>query len=404
MRILDVLKRMLVLDIPSHYKVEFQRDNNKIIMNKGRVIAFTIIGIEILLIIFKFTEPNALIYPDVCYIAMYVIIATAMIVYLVIYYKVSKYAIQERTYNVIILFFSSFILLWSAGLSIIDQVAYGQVTAYIITSLSIAVFTHLKPTTSILMYVSCQILFVIFLPKVQMSESVLIGNIINTNVLTILAILVARMQYKKRVVDFINNKTIEEKNEAFKIVNNKLQAANEKLEKLSLTDSLTALNNRRSFNQQIAYEWERSKRFRLSLSVIYIDIDFFKAYNDRYGHVAGDHCLIQIAKVLETFSRRSTDFVARFGGEEFVVLHLNLRKKEIIEIAEKLRREVEELQIVHGVSPISPYVTISLGVNTVIPSDHNSIESLIEGADKALYIAKQNNRNQVVTYHEDEKK
>ena len=126
-----------------------------------------------------------------------------------------------------------------------------------------------------------------------------------------------------------------------------------------------------------------------------IDVDFFKAFNDNYGHQTGDECIKQITGVLSTCARRSSDMAARYGGEEFVIFFPYTERDKAIQLAESARKSVEELTIPHEYSSVSKYVTISIGVNTVVPYDDSSVEEFIRNVDKALYKAKEV-RNKIV--------
>ncbi len=186
-----------------------------------------------------------------------------------------------------------------------------------------------------------------------------------------------------------------EAEEELKRVNEKLIEANKKLEHLANYDVLTEVANRRNFMDTFEKEWKRSRRNKLPLSLIMIDVDFFKAYNDNYGHQAGDECLKNIAPLLQEVLTRPGDMVARYGGEEFVVILPETNLEGTILIAEKLRSKVESAKIPHDLSTISDYVTVSLGTATTIPNIRKKPDSLIAAADKALYKAKRNGRNRI---------
>jgi len=173
---------------------------------------------------------------------------------------------------------------------------------------------------------------------------------------------------------------------------NELVRLNQKLEQISSLDGLTGISNRRTFDQFILHSWRECKQ----LSLIMVDIDQFKKYNDTYGHLQGDECLKQVAETLVKSVHRCDDFVARYGGEEFAVILQNSSKAGVLHVAEKLRHRVEALEIPHAASDVSEFVTISLGV--CYAASAASIEELIEKADQALYLAKNRGRNQVVLY------
>lgn len=173
-----------------------------------------------------------------------------------------------------------------------------------------------------------------------------------------------------------------------------LQKANQELDRLSRTDHLTGVANRRYFEEALEREWSRATRGKDPITLLMIDVDFFKAYNDRYGHVEGDYCLQQVARALSISVKRPADQVARFGGEEFVVL-LPETDNAGLGLAERCRKKVEELQVEHLDSSISDYVTVSIGVVTLTPAGRQPSRALLKAADDALYRAKDEGRNRV---------
>lgn len=166
---------------------------------------------------------------------------------------------------------------------------------------------------------------------------------------------------------------------------------------LAYLDSLTLLPNRRYYDAFVRREWRRALRHHYPISMIMIDIDCFKAYNDNLGHVEGDHCLRQVARTLKRYFRRPGDLIARYGGEEFCVVAA-CDAVQIMQLAEILRLAVETMQVPHPDSKVSKYVTISLGIATLIPNEKTNCEQLLLNADHALYTAKQSGRNRVEQY------
>ena len=177
-----------------------------------------------------------------------------------------------------------------------------------------------------------------------------------------------------------------------------LLKANEKLENLANIDGLTNIYNRRYFNEVIEVETNRAKRSSEPISILMCDVDFFKNYNDSYGHVAGDNCLIKIAATLKVFFNRASDFAARYGGEEFVVILPGIDAGNASKLANKLILEIQNQQIPHDSSSISNVITISIGMITKQPGELTNSTSLIEEADQALYQAKNKGRNRVQVY------
>lgn len=163
-------------------------------------------------------------------------------------------------------------------------------------------------------------------------------------------------------------------------------------------DGLTQIANRQRFDEYIKQMWQRLGRELGPLALIFCDLDFFKAYNDTYGHPAGDDCLRQVAATINKAGNIGDNLVARYGGEEFVIVLPNTTALEAVEVAESIRTEVKDLQISHKKSPISKFVTISIGVASMIPAPIFSPADLITMADRALYQAKAKGRNRLIIF------
>ncbi|MBD1927197.1 diguanylate cyclase [Trichocoleus sp. FACHB-90] len=172
-----------------------------------------------------------------------------------------------------------------------------------------------------------------------------------------------------------------------------LQAANLQLQRLATLDGLTQVANRRRFDEYLDQEWRRLKRDRFPLSLIMCDIDCFKAFNDTYGHQAGDACLIAVANAIATALKRPADLVARYGGEEFAAILPNTTGSGAFKVAQTIRAAVQALKIVHATSLVSEYVTLSLGVACTVPDRDTLPETLLKAADEALYQAKASGRD-----------
>jgi len=180
-----------------------------------------------------------------------------------------------------------------------------------------------------------------------------------------------------------------------------LKRANRLLRKMATLDGLTQIPNRRSFDGRLQREWQRLARESRPLALALFDVDFFKGYNDTYGHLAGDNCLRQIAAAAQQTVRRPADLVARYGGEEFALLMPNTGEAGAMAIAHQLRHAVGQLGIYHGASPLDHQVSLSVGVASLIPTAEEPAESLINAADVALYRAKAQGRDCVVPYSQE---
>lgn len=186
------------------------------------------------------------------------------------------------------------------------------------------------------------------------------------------------------------------------VLTRKLDAANQELTRLTSLDGLTGLSNRRHFDETMLREWRRAARYKRPLSLVLVDVDHFKQYNDTYGHLAGDECLKTVASALQAVSRRPSDLVARYGGEEFAILLPDTGESDASAVAQSACRAVLSLGIPHGKSSVNDCVTVSIGVATFVPPPAfvgklaGKPSSLIDAADQALYEAKQQGRNRVV--------
>lgn len=170
----------------------------------------------------------------------------------------------------------------------------------------------------------------------------------------------------------------------------------QRLSVLSNQDGLTQLANRRSFDEALELEWEKAWRSQSPIGVILCDVDYFKSYNDTYGHAKGDECLRKVGGVLKRSVKRSFDTAARYGGEEFIVLLPNTNVAGAMVVAQRIRADIEAMQIEHQGSQVSPFVTLSLGVSSIIPSSTITPKAWLEVADAGLYEAKQTGRNRAV--------
>ena len=174
-----------------------------------------------------------------------------------------------------------------------------------------------------------------------------------------------------------------------------LAAANGKLAALSMTDGLTGIANRRRFDEALVLELHRAARMHTPLALLMLDVDFFKNYNDRYGHQEGDACLRRVASLLQSHARRASDLAARYGGEEFVLVAADTDAATATALAETIRAEIEALQLAHERSPLG-WVTASIGVVSMVPDESTGTIDIVGMADQAMYRAKEQGRNQVV--------
>jgi len=190
---------------------------------------------------------------------------------------------------------------------------------------------------------------------------------------------------------------MDRKNRELNETRRQLEQRNRDLERLSALDTLTQIANRRRFDTVLRQEWRRAVRDESPLSLLFCDIDYFKRFNDSYGHQAGDECLVRVAQAMEETLNRPADLVARYGGEEFIALLVDTDPIGARMLADRMRARIQELQIEHRGSPVATFLTVSLGVATVIPNPTLRPEDLVDLADRALYASKAAGRNRIST-------
>lgn len=185
------------------------------------------------------------------------------------------------------------------------------------------------------------------------------------------------------------------------IMRNELAENIQSLQYMANIDALTGLYNRRYFNQHLEEQWKWAVEHAEPISLILLDIDHYKKYNDTYGHVKGDECLQAIAECLKQHNEHPNKFVSRYGGEEFCLLLLSHSEEEVAKLSEQIRKDIQNLQLPHETSPTNPYVTVSVGTAFLLPKEGSNPNELILMADEALYHSKNNGRNQVTIFKQE---
>ncbi len=209
--------------------------------------------------------------------------------------------------------------------------------------------------------------------------------------------LLARVRSALKLKEEINRR--KERERELIVLTKQLDAINRRLMRLAHVDSLTEIGNRRYFDEILEKEWQRAKRENNTISLIMVDIDEFRAYNDTYGHQKGDECLQQVASALNCVIKRAGDTIVRYGGEEFVAILPNTENDGALAVAQEFQENVAKLGIEHEGTQVSDSVTVSIGLATAQPSNGDEMQGMMAAADGALYLAKNEGRNRIKVAH-----
>lgn len=311
------------------------------------------------------------------YLAMYLLMIIVCLLVSITTRYLKKHSIHSyKKMESLVVFYSTFVVCWGSVVSLMDQRLYGSLTAFIVNMLFTSIL--LQSTKSVLFsYFTSTVLLMAGLPIFQKSHDILIGHYINVSIFIVISWFISRALFYFYYNDFEYKKKMEETNKL--------------LQELSLSDELTGIANRRSLNEYIDF-CKKLKKGTI-FSVIMMDIDFFKYFNDTYGHNLGDSVLCLVAKEINKVAEDSLDFAARFGGEEFMYIAINSDIERIMYLAETIKLNVANLKIPHSASKVSDYITLSLGVATITLNSQKDIHTCMDLSDKALYTAKDAGRN-----------
>ena len=310
---------------------------------------------------------------------------------------------QTKAMNTLTIIYLTLIMVWGSIISLMDQKLYGQLMVFMVNMMICSNIYYLDAKRMSIPYLTSTGLLAIGLPFFQNSSNILIGHYVNLAVFVAISWTTSRIIYRNYCDSYINkalmnqsNILLEKEMKENAIINKKLELANEQLKNLALLDELTGLPNRRSFREFVEKMFQYNTT-DLTVSVIMIDVDNFKQYNDLYGHEKGDSALIAVAKQLNDLPENTDQIAVRWGGEEFIFAAFNKGQEDIAEIANAIRLKIMELKIPNQNSPSNSNLTISLGTCTAIISSAGDIRKIIDTADQAMYLAKRYGRNRVET-------
>lgn len=401
--------------VTSEYQQDFSLDITRFNIQRGKKFAIIIILVELILLIIElFSRSVSTVFRFDWYAIMYILMIVVTGCLWPLFSRFGRSLGQTspniKAINFTITTYVTFLIVWGAAISLQDQLLYGNIVAFLVNMLLGSLIFYLKPKHIIIPQFIGSCVLLIGLPYFQPSLNILIGHYINVIIFILFSGLIARTNYDHYIETFMSHKLIEEKSNQLTRINDnlrleiqsrehaqrELEQANEQLRAVSSLDALTGIPNRRMLEESLKEYWSRVINEQLPISVMMIDIDFFKIYNDTNGHLAGDHCLQEVAKVIHKCRREGKDFAARFGGEEFIFIATGMNLEDTLALGEKIRADIEALHMDHPFSSASPYVTASVGINWLLPTDADVIREAIDRADQAMYQAKETGRNRVV--------
>jgi diguanylate cyclase (GGDEF)-like protein len=381
-------------------------------IRRGKVLAVAVIALETCLAAVDIT--TSLLKVDnrfhfSLYLMMYIAMIAVNVLFLTVTQKIKDVssistASIGRKRNWLVAYII-FMMSWGGVISMMDQKLYGQITVFIVNMVACSLLFYLNNRHILAAYSLPCVIMLVGLPFFQHSSDVLIGHYINLVVLIVILLIVSRNNYLRYCSDYrsrqmltLANKQLEQEIDRNKSVNLLLAEANRQLRDISLVDDLTGVPNRRSFRNFIDAIFAEPIPKDVLFTVLMIDIDFFKEYNDHYGHTEGDCVLSAIAGQVKALVRHQKDITARWGGEEFIYSALDMDGEEALISARTLQAKVQQLQILHQFSKASQYITVSIGISTIQLQDRSDISTCIEQADKAMYKAKAEGKNKIEVY------
>lgn len=299
-------------------------------------------------------------------------------------------------FNKITAFTALFALLWAAAVAVRHLHSDSHVVTLVSAIFLVSFIVYMKPLITICNYTIMYIFFISYCMYLNCQHEIINIHSIKIFLFTGIAIAISIFLYTTKIKECINKEEIEQKNINLATLNEKLKNLNEKLEQLAGTDYLTGLYNRRQFDVLLHTEWHSALREATPLSMIMLDVDFFKEFNDRYGHLAGDDCLKSLGATLLFTLSRPRDLAFRYGGEEFACILPLTDSQGALHICDNIRQAIHDLAIRHEGSSICDRVTFSYGVVSGIPKPGGTPETFKQAADKLLYQAKAQGRNKVV--------
>lgn len=385
----EEIRYLLRFPYEEAYRERLELDLIALNFRSERIIAYAMLLLQFFMILVFSLRPGSIFlsFRRLRYVITYAVLFLGLLLFLPLHKRSRK---NRRMHANLCLAFAVMLSLWTASLSYLDSLGGVGIVVYCSTLPIMATFLIIPPQIlSGLFLATCALtdFLVLITPYGHQNVfSVLINSIFTCLLSTIYAYRV----YHTRLASVYNQMVIDQKNE-------QLENANRELDLLSMTDALTAVGNRRYLDESVKPMLEKYGVYMGSLAVLFLDIDFFKRYNDHYGHCQGDRCLQSVASILSSFAKENDFRAVRYGGEEFLLVMTGLPLDQILAKAEQLRQTIASTPISDS-SGRETAITISTGVSFHPTWEPDFLETAIHEADQALYKAKQNGRNRVALF------
>ena len=385
MKLNDSFKKMLGFPVDTQYREQFQEEIVLEVIRPYETMAAIILVMQLVMAsIFLFKPGGTFVgFRSTRYFFLYVLLALLTVGFLL---ACRKYRRKPVVFLRIGAIYSAAICYWACGITYLDQMGGNDLAVFCYMLPTVAAFSFLKPVVALPIFgSSCLILNLLLLTQPEGMNN-LFNNLVNSVFITLLSAFICVSMYRRKVVLQYDQIVIRKQNE-------KIFEMNRVLNQMVITDDLTKMYNRR-YLENVVPKRLQEEDFS-SLAGLMIDIDYFKQYNDRYGHLAGDECLRNIASVLMGFADMEKHFVIRYGGEEFFFCMLGGEREAALDLAENLRAAVEQARFLRD-DIENDCVTVSIGVSVLQNQDAEAgLEMLVQRADDALYRAKKEGKNRV---------
>lgn len=388
------LKRLFVGPVPQALRQGFYANVARGTWRSAVVVGALVLVFELVMIITSLMQPGALMQSVArkVYLLLYVILFVVTLV-MVLCAILMRRALSSRPQAFLHLTtaYAVIICLWGAFMSAYAHRNTADISVYVYVSLCVAVILPLKPWQAIVIYLADLLAFILLMPLFRDPLLDVYSSIINGGITTLLCIAIASALYHSRGRDYLNRMTILQQNREIRNINAQLQ-------QLVYIDNLTQAHNRRYMDEVLPGLLADALSTGVPVSILMLDFDHFKQYNDLYGHEAGDNCLVAFSGVVQRYiSGRQAHYV-RYGGEEFLLFLFGMGEAEGMKAAETIRQLVADAGIVHAGTDTG-YTTVSIGVRVARPGEKLTLQQFVSDADQALYVAKNAGRNRVKLFY-----